>query len=284
MLLACTSSPKAREALIGDPALFVRSVGRGLPLVVVHGGPGSSHDHLEVIEDMAPEGYRIVSYDQRGVGRSEPLTSGSWLDLEAHVRDLDRVRYWSGSTQIDVLGHSWGGIVASAYAAAHPDRVRSLVLVGSGGLSKADHLRGAEALRSRREALEASGAMPDTPPEGIEPGCRYLWRQLAASYADPRALGRNPAPVSSCHPELNYQTWRAVGGYDLTQAVAAITAPTLVLYGREDPQAINAEKIAELLPGATAPTWLEACGHQPMHECPSAFEAALDAFYGDLDP
>lgn len=282
-LIACTAPPR-QEALIGDPALFVRSVGRGRPLVVVHGGPGSSHDHLEVIEAMAPEGYRIVTYDQRGVGRSAPLGPDRWLDLDAHVRDLDRIRYWAGTAQIDVLGHSWGGIVAAAYAAAHPDRVRSLVLVGSGGLTKADHLRGAEALQARRAALEASGALPSAPPQRLDPSCRHVWRQLAASYADPSALGRSEAPLSSCHPELNYRTWRAVGGYDLIEPLAAATMPALVLYGRQDPQSINAARIAGALPGAQAPTWLEACGHQPMHECPEAFASALARFYGALGP
>ncbi len=279
-LLACSLGP--RESSIGDPALFVRSVGRGSPLIVVHGGPGSSHDHLEVLEDLVPSGHQVITYDQRGVGRSERLTDLDWMDLDAHVRDLDRVRGWSGADRIDLLGHSWGGIVAAAYAAAHPERVRSLVLVDPGGLTKADQLRGSASLKARLARLEASGVLSESAPPELNPSCAYLWKPLVASYAVPRSAFTGKPSISSCHPEVNYKTWQAVGRYDLTESLSVVQMPTLVVFGRQDPFNVNADRIVSMLPAVQEVTWIDDCGHRPMHEQPAAFARVLDRFYGTL--
>jgi len=83
----------------------------------------------------------VVSYDQRGAGRS---TAPDDLDysLDAHVADLEALRSALGAGSVQLVGQSWGGAIASAYAATHPDRVSALVLVGAVPLDQAEYLAG----------------------------------------------------------------------------------------------------------------------------------------------
>jgi len=101
----------------------------GQPVVFLHGGPGAgaSADHRRFFD---PARYRIVIFDQRGAGRSTPL--GELTDnTTAHlVADIERLRSRLGIERWVVFGGSWGSTLALAYAQAHPERARALVLRG----------------------------------------------------------------------------------------------------------------------------------------------------------
>jgi len=102
---------------------------QGKPVVFLHGGPGGgcgpSHRQL-----FNPEKYRIVLFDQRGCGRSQPhanLDANTTWDL---VADIERLRVLLGVDKWQVFGGSWGSTLALAYAETHPERVSELVLRG----------------------------------------------------------------------------------------------------------------------------------------------------------
>ena len=132
--------PWATQLLpVGDGhEIYVEQSGNpdGLPVVFVHGGPGSgtSPRQRRVFD---PERYRIVLFDQRMAGRSTPHASttvdpGLWAtNTTAHlVADMERIREHVGVRAWQVFGGSWGSCLALAYAQAHPDRVTALVLRG----------------------------------------------------------------------------------------------------------------------------------------------------------
>jgi len=101
----------------------------GKPVIVLHGGPGSGvSPYLRQGHD--PARYRIISFDQRGCGKSTPFAS-----LEANttwdlVRDIEKIRTHLGLDKWQVAGGSWGSTLALAYAITHPKRVTELVLRG----------------------------------------------------------------------------------------------------------------------------------------------------------
>jgi proline iminopeptidase len=105
----------------GDPA--------GLPVLFLHGGPGSgaTPSHRRFFD---PARYRIILFDQRGAGRSTPV--GSLIDNTTPdlIADIERLRRHLGVERWVVFGGSWGSTLALAYAEAHPDRVRGLILRG----------------------------------------------------------------------------------------------------------------------------------------------------------
>lgn len=106
----------------------------GKAAVVLHGGPGSgcTEWHRRLFD---PEVYRVVLFDQRGCGRSQPHASEPGADLTSNttanlIADIERLREHLGIERWLVLGGSWGSTLALAYAEAHPDRVSEMVLFG----------------------------------------------------------------------------------------------------------------------------------------------------------
>jgi len=125
--------PYARHQLAVDHPheLYVDESGTpgGLPVLFIHGGPGAGCDSMSR-RFFDPNLYRIVTFDQRGCGRSTPyasLENNTTWDL---VADMERIREHLGIEQWVLFGGSWGSTLALAYAQAHPERVRALILRG----------------------------------------------------------------------------------------------------------------------------------------------------------
>ncbi|MCX8227383.1 MAG: prolyl aminopeptidase [Sulfitobacter sp.] len=102
---------------------------RGIPVVVLHGGPGGGCSP-SMRRYFDPKKYHIILFDQRGCGRSRPfasVTNNTTWDL---VSDIERIRSALGIEKWIAFGGSWGATLALIYAQAHPDRVRNIVLRG----------------------------------------------------------------------------------------------------------------------------------------------------------
>src|ERR1700729_2922974 len=145
-------------------AIYFKTLGRGLPLLLLHGGPGADHsDFLPALQPMARH-CQLVLIDERGSGRSERLKNPKGYTLNHMVKDIERVRKHLRVRQFVVLGHSFGGILAQAYATRHPGRVLGLVLAGTGSSAACIHrdfrrIRQElpKALQSRLERYEKDG-------------------------------------------------------------------------------------------------------------------------------
>ena len=116
---------------IRDVSLFVKVIGHGYPLVLMHGGPGADLYTLMSFRPLADR-FTLVFYDHRGNGRSTgaPVESMNFENLTA---DADALRQALGFEKWAVLGHSFGGNVALEYALRYPQRLSHLLLVNSGG-------------------------------------------------------------------------------------------------------------------------------------------------------
>src|SRR5262245_41492293 len=110
--------------------LTYRREGAGPTLVCHPGGPGFSSLYLSDLAGLA-DAFTLVMLDPRGTAASEPPEDARAYSTADYVADVDDLRRHLGEERVDVLGHSHGGVVAIAYAAAHPDRVRRLVALNS---------------------------------------------------------------------------------------------------------------------------------------------------------
>jgi proline iminopeptidase len=125
--------PYARHELAVEAphVLYVDESGTstGLPVVFIHGGPGAGCD-ASSRRYFDPALYRIITFDQRGCGRSTPHASLENNTTQALVEDMERIREHLGIDKWVLFGGSWGSTLALAYAQAHPQRVLGLILRG----------------------------------------------------------------------------------------------------------------------------------------------------------
>jgi proline iminopeptidase len=109
--------------------LYVEECGHrdGIPVVFLHGGPGSGsqHAHRELFD---PGRFHAILFDQRGAGRSHPYLSREANTTAHQIADIERIRAYFGIERWLVVGGSWGSTLGLAYAQAHPERVAGLVL------------------------------------------------------------------------------------------------------------------------------------------------------------
>ncbi|QES04376.1 alpha/beta hydrolase [Streptomyces venezuelae] len=269
--------------------LAYRVEGDGEPLVCLAGGPLRDSAYLGDLGGLTAH-RALVVLDARGTGASaEPADPGTYR-CDRQVGDVEALRVHLGLDRIDLLGHSAGGNLATLYAAAHPERVRSLVLVTSAaralGVETTDEEWDAavEVFADRpwyaaaRAALDTLG--PDTPlrreREIVAPFGYGRWDEAAREHAAADATQTNWAAAPAYH---------GAGAYEpetTRRAVTALTAPVLVLAGEYDagPTPAKAAEAAALFPNAELVV-LPGAGHFPWVDDADAFRRAVAAF---LDP
>jgi pimeloyl-ACP methyl ester carboxylesterase len=126
-----------RSAPATDGAIAYRDCGdrAASPVILVPGGPGLDASYVMPLADMIVRlRHRVIVLEPRGTGASRPaLGDGAQLTVAGSIADVEAVRRAAGVEKAVLFGHSFGGRVAQAYAAAFPDRVRALLLMDSAG-------------------------------------------------------------------------------------------------------------------------------------------------------
>jgi pimeloyl-ACP methyl ester carboxylesterase len=243
-----------------------------------------THDYMLSLEKLAGPNLAVVTYDQRGVGRSSsPKADPANYTLIKYAQDLDAVRQAIDADGVHLFGHSWGGIVAQRYATLYPERVHSIVLMGSGPPTREGTLQCQDALVQRIIALVQKGVISENP----EPGSREAERgYLPAYFSDPNFwfsvddLGSAPQ-IDERTSQVSDLTWAANENYDLIADLSGLNHRVLNLWGEGDPvRQIASPAIIAGLPNAAQETVvLSHCGHF-WQECPAPFFAAISEFLG----
>lgn len=255
--------------------------------MIVHGGPGMSHDYLAPdYTRLLADDLRLVFYDQRASGRSTGIEDTSRLTMEQFVEDLDAVRRALDLERMNLAGHSFGGILAMLYAAEHPDRVRKLLLLDTSAASWELNMpffrrtleeRWTETHRREMEAITAEeGAESD--PEAMKRYNRLFFTPFFrdTTLADSLELGIDEGWLAN-YNVTNPLVWGRLEGYDFHDRLEAITAPTLILHGEASITSNEAQMaIDERIPVSRL-VILEDVGHFLAIEAPGAFEAAVKA-------
>ena len=114
----------------GKYKVWTKKMGAGpIKVLLLHGGPGFSHEYLEAFESFLPAaGIEMYYYDQLGCNNSDQPEDLSLWTLARYCEEVEEVRRGLGLTQFVLLGHSWGGILAIEYALNYPGNLRGLVI------------------------------------------------------------------------------------------------------------------------------------------------------------
>lgn len=111
--------------------IYYKIIGHGAPLMIVHGGPGASHDYLLPYLLPLARTNQLIFIDERGSGRSEKLEDTKLYTVENMVEDVEAVRQALRLGKVSLLGHSYGGVLAQAYAFKYQQNLTHLILGGT---------------------------------------------------------------------------------------------------------------------------------------------------------
>lgn len=249
----------------------------GTPLFVVSGGPGSDHRYMRVggSFDRIAQNRPVVMFDQRGTSRSGPVTGEP--RLAQWVEDLEAVRAGVGADKIDVLGHSFGGIFAMAYAERFGDHLQSVIFANSTASSIAETKSIlAEVFPDRIEEWRRTRA--SLPPRFKASAIEIL---SAMEFVDTRRAEEyiNAVADFTYNIEVNNALRRDMADVDFTQVVSSLSIPVLVLHGRYDPVIApsSAWRLHRQIPGSEL-VILPATGHLPFAEVPNVFVRTVERF------
>jgi L-proline amide hydrolase len=219
------------------------------PLIVLHGGPGATHDYLLSLADLARDGRAVIHYDQLGNGRSThfPDRGADFWTVDLFVRELHNLIDALGLRERHhVLGQSWGGFLAQEYAFTEPRGLRSLVLADTAAsfpdfVSEANSLRAelppeVEATLRRHEE---AGSTDD--PEYAEACMVFYGRHVCRLDPWPSEvveafawLERDPTVYHTMNGPSEFHVIGSIKEWQSKDRLASIEVPTLLVSGRHD--------------------------------------------------
>lgn len=249
---------------IGEIEFNVVDEGAGdVPLFLVHGYTGGASDFDDVAPTLA-QSRRVIRYDHRGHARSTNTGNPASYTFDALVADLTAIVEHFGCDQIDLLGHSMGGVVSMRYVLANPQQVRSLVLMDTGaqpsGEMPIDLIEGL-AERGRKEGMQV---VVDV----MAPFIGALQARLSPERRE-ELHQRNVGKVPFMDPEAFVQFARELNAYpSMVSKLHAIDCPTTVMVGENDAGLRDASEVmANEIPGAELVVIADA-GHSPQEDRP----------------
>jgi proline iminopeptidase len=237
----------------------VSGTGPGIPVILLHGGPGFSSFYLKPFEDLGDD-RQVVRYDQLGGGRSDRTTDTTLFTIDHFVRELDSLRASLGCGQVHLLGHSWGTILAFEYYRSHPEHVASLILaspaldipawernaqrfVGTLSDSAQQAIRDAEAT-GRYDAPAYQAAMGEF-------YAKYVWRHPVEADLDSTMATVNEAIYNYMQGPSEFTITGTLKSYDVTADLSSIGVPTLYTVGEfDEADTATVRHFADLTPGA----------------------------------
>ncbi|MBK8614729.1 MAG: alpha/beta hydrolase [Flavobacteriales bacterium] len=228
---------------MANELLHYSTFGSGDPILLLSGGPGFAAGYLQALAERLSGAYQVILPDQRGTGASTSADTTA-LTLTSYLSDLERLRVHLEIDRWTLVGHSWGGMLASAYAERYTDRVRSLVLINIAGLSAQvfdtllPHLLAKLDEAENQKANELLGSLATA----VDPNAVLLELFLLLQptyFADnthavefTRWLGPGTMSVTTYNSLV--ADLKNIG-FDLRQRMGHVKVPVLLLSGTEDP-------------------------------------------------
>lgn len=279
--------------------IYYKEFGSGEPLMIVHGGPGASHDYF--LPHLLPlaRSNRLIFIDERGSGKSEKLEDVKQYTVENMVEDVEAIRIALDLGKMAVLGHSFGGVLAQAYALKYQENLSHLILCStfsSTSMMNDVFVKIKEnmepELRERINKMESEGLFGNGLPYEQN---RYTSEYMIAAWGEgyfPYLYQRNPDPDFDPTGlgfawSLYREMWGSNGEYiidgnlksvEYTDRLHKITVPTLINCGDNDECAPSlSELMHEKIPGSKLVIYPQS-GHMTFVDQPGLFMKSIVEF------
>ncbi len=232
------------------------------PLLLIHGGPGSSHNYFELMDDYAATGRQLIMYDQVGCGKSSLPEDEKWYVKETWAEELIALRKYLHLDSLHMLGQSWGGMLEMLYLTQYDQTgVKSVMIDGSPASislwTREQHRLISYLSYEDREAIAQAEATGDfTGAQYLAANERYMQRYCwdAPTAEDPECLRRetNGQRASRIAEGPNEFTENGtISDFELSSELHKIHVPVLVTNGTDDLcTPLIAKDVYDHIPGA----------------------------------
>ena len=285
--------PTGAYAQVNGAKLWYETEGQGEPLVLVAGGPGDSHSEFHPFFSRLADRFQVIYFDALGVGKSDRAKSTKEYTFAREVGDLESLRKALGLSQMNLLGHSFGGMVAQAYALKYPQSVKRLILADtfhSGKMWQANNdsvnceIRNQypelweDLQRVRKKGFRSSSAEQLDIYRKIPPGLFYFHDASKAKLV-PEDPGNDQIYYAIAGDDADFVIGGDIANLDFRTDLRKLKMPILVLAGRFDRVSLPryAVEYKKYAPQARF-IMMEESGHFPFVEEPEATLAVLREF------
>ena len=289
------SEKDGRYVLVNGSKIWVVTAGKGSPIILIAGGPGNSHFYLRPFDSLA-KNHLLIYFDGFGRGKSDTAADVKQYTLERDIEDIEGIRVALKLEKFDVLGHSYGGLVAQGYALKYPQHINHLVLANT---LHSYIMWQANDDNSNHEIKTNYPEVWDTLTKIREQGyvsSDDLHQQIYARVPYGFLYGYNPENFrtegksypNNMNTKLYYQmvgkdgdfiVGNDIGSFDFRKRLHELKMPVLIYGGRYDRVAIPAMtvKFKEYCPQAKF-YMFEHSGHNPQVEEPQELFKLLNEF------
>lgn len=272
---------------VNGTELFVNIMGSGEPVVILHGGPGLSHDYFLPHFEPLADNMKLVFFDQRGMGRSTTDLDSTTFSLDLLVEDIEVLRRELKLGNIHLMGHSWGGALAMRYAINYPDRLKTLILSNSVPASSEFTqavYENLEKLNNERQNMADIQPLMDRVNGGsrdVQVYDRFMQLNFRPSFYDTSNVNELRLNLSEQYlktQELLQYLPPVTEPVNLFPELEQVTVSSLIIRSELDAMPVEADqKLEQTLPDARLVN-IEKAGHFPFIEQPEEFFAIVSEF------
>jgi proline iminopeptidase len=267
---------------------YIKKIGNGEPILVLHGGPGMFHDYLVPYFENLANDYQIIFYDQRGCGKTEFPQDTSSITTVNFVEDLESIRNHLKIEKLNLAGHSWGAALAISYGKKYPEHLNKLVLISPAPATSEyfdQMFNNMQKKRTDEDTKELVKLMSSVEFEKRDPTA-FL---KAISIGDKVNLVKQETVSELFKPmtftEASANNFLLVNSimeknffdYNLTEGIEAIHCPSLIIIGDLDNVPFASNQLLQDALGGRIEVLKPAC-HYPFFETPKEFNSAVKNF------
>lgn len=290
-LVACSGSFQDKEGMVdvkGGTSLYYHMIGKGEPVIVIHGGPMLDQSYLfDHFKSLAKD-HTLIFYDQRVSGKSSAIADSTSLTMANMVNDIETIREKLELDQVHIIGHSWGGFLAAKYAGEHPPKVKSLILCDAMPPSHrlwqqeekeiATHVTAYDSAL-RDVIMNLDGFKKQTDVTLVDSLMKVSFK---IQFVDTTKLSRLKVKLPKDYFQRS-KIFSYIGkefySFDITEQLKRIIAPTLIIYGDQEPALkISAPVFKENIESSKVVV-IKQSGHFPFIEQPEEFKKTVEAFW-----
>lgn len=287
-LSSSVSAQKTGLVLTQEGQVYYESYGSGEPVLIINGGPGFNCNGFQSLAKEVAKINRAILFDQRGTGRSTlAKTDSTTITMDAMVQDIEDLRQHLGFEQWTVLGHSYGGMLASYYATIHPERINGMILSSSGGVdlelfndpSLVEYLDPAE-----RDSLAYWQQRMNDGDTTLNTRLKHASLLARAFLYDSTLVPVVAKRLLEVDRNINGLVWADMRRmeFDCKPALREFEKPVLIIQGKNEVVSERLAVIAHETLSNSEMVLIERCGHYGWLEQPEEYLGEVRGFLSDL--